>query len=250
MTRDKNPMPANILEKESTGIETLDRKLVLGDYVSFVGLVEEHNNSYLIDLLPCQSSGLLQVSRNQARIIPMDQTITCPDGSEKELSTVMIKVGVSAFELSPVRISGSLIDSLRNSPRNFGAAGFNQQGNTQGLLFVDSATGYVDISTEELRVLSSQIIQPGQISPLAVSVAYTTPSGPVVNTIQINTSTVQVSHRIEGSALQMSTRLFGPQTYDWRTPGTYQIQPGRYRHGVDLWHQGGYAKGISTLQFN
>lgn len=243
MSKDKNPMPATILEEESTGIETLDRKLVLGEYVSFVGVVEERDNTYLIDLLPCHPGGLLQVAKNQARVISLEQKITCPDGSIKELSTVMIKVGVSAFELTPVRVCGSLIDSIRNQ-----RAAHLSQLQLQNLLFVDSTLGYTEISGDELRILSSQLA--GQIHPLAVSVAYTTPSGPVVNTIQINTSTVYVSHRIEGSAIQMSTRLFGPQTYDWQSPGSYSIVPGRYRHGVDLWHHGGYAKGTSTLQYN
>ena len=64
------------------------------------------------------------------------------------------------------------------------------------------------------------------------SVATFGPNGEVSPTIQIREGRITVRHSATGSGVVRGTALRGARTYTFTQPGTYQVEPGTYRHIV------------------
>jgi len=101
---DKNPQHMKTIS-QVFGSELLDQKLFLQDYIIFLGTYDEDGVYYILDPLPKQNAVLIKVAKAFAIVTPSGDTLLCPDGQERNLSMIAVKVDSPVLLIHPTRLT-------------------------------------------------------------------------------------------------------------------------------------------------
>lgn len=84
--------------------QLLGKKLDMIAQSMFIGTVIEDGDFYLIDLQPCESGPMLQVSKDLVRKVDTEKTSTCSDDTEHKLSILYVENGSPIFLMEPMLV--------------------------------------------------------------------------------------------------------------------------------------------------